>query len=133
MRVDKWVMPEEKDAAFSAALIESVSSVAESLGAMSFTIEVSEKFVSEDTPHYHMKVGFGLDDVFSSSILRVDYEASTDTETSTGSIFIKVRTIAFKSVSKVLVAMVFALYIKAIEQHYPEWKTIYDLGSMSIV
>jgi hypothetical protein len=130
MRKEIWVMPEEKDETFSLALVERIYNIAKSLKVEAFTIEISEKYVTEENPHFHMKAGFGLCIDLPGDRIRVGYTASANNTTYGGIIQIEVRAEAPSPIGIILVAMAFGLYDEAIRQFYPEWTTDYNINNI---
>ena len=130
MRKEIWVMPEEKDEEFSLVLIKRLHSFVESFNIEAFTLEISEKYSTEGTPHFHMKVGFGLSIDLPCNEMRISYDASANNVTYHGSMNIIVGADAPGPIRLVLTAMAFGLYDEAICQFYPEWVTDYDVNSI---
>jgi len=138
MRQEIWVMPEKKDEDFSLVLIERVYKIAKSLKVDAMTLEISEQYDDEETPHFHMKVGWGPCIDLSSNEMKVNYTASEDNGTHSGEIqhsgeiHIEFCADSPCPVGAILTTIAFGLYDEAIREFYPEWTTDYDIENIEM-
>ena len=144
-----WVVPDKKDEVFSLVLIERICASAPSFDVFNFSLEISEQYDIEDSPHYHTKVDISIEtmdeigerieieeamlleetqpEMTYYSEITSNYSATLDCDTFFGEVKIVVSTneILESFILQVLGSMAFGLYDEAVRVHYPEYETIY--------
>ena len=127
-----WIMPDERDAKFSMALIDKISNFAKSFGINSFDLEIKEKYTDESVPHYHCHVSSNGLLGRPATELSVTYTATVAGEDQKKEVHEGEMTLIFKATgstaSKDLYVTAGALYIydECIREYYPEWETRYN-------
>ena len=125
MRKYSWVMPEERDERFSNILIEKIAASAKSFRIDDFELEIEEKYTTEDKPHYHFYVVFGLFLGSPPTILSATYKASANEEQHDGAVRILFKSDERGSINQLMATGAFFLYDEFIREFYPEWETVY--------
>jgi len=126
VKILAWTMLEKRDEKFTKELAKKIIASAKSFGVVDFLIEIKERYLDEEKPHYHFKAKCGANKNRRTGLIAASYSATADGKTYSGRMEIIFKSDAPEIIRRILTAGLLFLYDESIRKYYTEWITEYQ-------